>query len=92
MAYIALCLIGAGASWAREPTKEKALERCGKIIVADWSSLYDVAGKPCDINVFDIGDADEIRIGHDGVYDKQAEKFIDRLELATVTLPKKRRR
>ena len=93
MAYIALALIGAGASWGRAPDKQEAIDKCARYIVADWSSLYDVKGKPCDINVFDIGDADSVRMGHDGVtiLDGDEPRQVERLELVNVTLPKKLR-
>jgi hypothetical protein len=54
MEYLAILPIGAGGSYGRGETPEAAADRCAKIAVADWSSLYDMHGKTVKMSVYDI--------------------------------------
>lgn len=95
--YLAVALIGAGSSYARGPDLEYCVTRLGKIIVSDWSSLYDVGGKPCSVNLFEVPPGfGRVRWGADGVFAEPEGGgdwlALDRLELREITLPRKRRR
>src|SRR5690349_10516465 len=87
--YLAVALIGAGSSYARGPDLNDCATRLGRIIVSDWGSLYDVAGKPCDVNLFDVTGHDAVYWDARGVFGNNDEP-IERLELRKITLPKKR--
>lgn len=93
MSYLAHATIGAGGSWARDADKAKAIQAFRNIVVADWGSLYDVQGKPMKVAIYDVGDA-EVTMSHQGVYVTGTEppQWIEPLEVATVILPRKRRR
>lgn len=95
--FLAIALIGAGSSYARGPDLEDCVKRLGRGIVDDWSSIFDVAGKPCDVNLYEVpAGFDQVRWEHRGVFATPAgggdEVALDRLELRKITLPAKRRR
>lgn len=96
MSFLALALIGAGSSYGRATDKQVAIDICAKQVLADWSGFYDVAGKELSVNVFDIGDISEVQFSDRGVchYPEDDKKpvWIDRLELAKVIVPSKKRR
>src|SRR5262245_51483286 len=89
--YIAIILIGCGSSWARDKDPEKAIKRCARIIVEDWSSLFDLEGKTLPINLYDVTGHDEVSWSHHGIKG-DGDGPITRIEVADVTLPKRRRR
>ena len=90
---IAILLVGAGSSFGRAPTEEQAIEKCAKTAVADWSSMFDLAGKEATINLFDVTGHDNIFWDMNGVHPKDdPEKNLPKLGERKVTLPAKRRR
>lgn len=97
MNYLAIALIGAGSSYGRSSDREDAIEICKHRVEQDWSSLYDLDGQPCGINVFEVPDNERVWWDHAGVHGENANREsreYERLELRTVTLsvPKRRRR
>jgi hypothetical protein len=95
--FLVIALIGAGSSYARGPDLDDCVKRLGKIIVSDWGSLYDVGGKPCSVNCYDVTGHDSIYWDGRGVHAKvegSENVTLDRLELRQITLPpnKKKRR
>jgi hypothetical protein len=92
--YLVVTLIGAGSSYARGPDLEDCLKRLGKIIASDWGSLYDVAGKECQVNVFDVTGHDDLYWDGRGVHTTVdgKEVTLDRLDLRTITIPATKRR
>lgn len=91
--FLAVALIGAGSSFARGEDKEEVIARLGRIIVSDWGGVYDVAGKDCSINVFDVTGYDNLYWDARGVHvnnGEQADITLDRLELRKITLPSRK--
>lgn len=92
--YLVIAMIGpGGSSYARGPDLEDCVRRIGRTIVDDWSSLFEVAGKPCDVNIYDVTGHESVFWDHRGIHPKaEPETCIERLELRKITLPAKRRR
>lgn len=91
--FLAIVLIGAGSSYARGPDLEDCVKRVGRCVVDDWSTLYDVAGKPCDVNLYEVTGHESVFWDGLGVHpSEEPETCLPRLELRKITLPNKRRR
>lgn len=89
--YLALFCIGGGGSWARGPDPEKAIADCRRIAFSDWSSLFDLRGKEGKINLFDVTGHDKVTFDVVAVYGDNPEAKITKVEVRTVTFPKRRR-
>ena len=91
--YLAIILVGAGSSYARGPDKQDCIERVQRIAVADWSSLFDLAGKEATVNVFDVTGHEKVWWDSRGVHthDDPAQDAELPSEQIKVTLPSKRR-
>jgi hypothetical protein len=91
--FLAIVLIGAGSSYARGPNREDVLDRVGRIIVDDWGSIYDVGGKPCEVNLYDVpAGIDKVWWDARGVWAEGRDEPLERLELVEIVLPKARKR
>ena len=86
--YLAIILVGAGSSYARGPDRQDCIERVKRMVVLDWSSLFDVAGKPATVNVVEAGD-DRVWWDARGVYAEDAQRRSRTLDVeqVEVTLP-----
>jgi hypothetical protein len=85
--YLAIAIIGAGSSYARDPNKEAAIARCKKIVEQDWASMFDLHNKPCKINVYDVTGYDDLFWDDRGVHPStDPETCLPRLELSEVVL------
>jgi hypothetical protein len=91
--YLAIILVGAGSSYARGPDRDDCIARVSRMVVADWSSLYDVAGKEATVNVFDVTGHESVWWDSRGVHtaDDPADDAELTNEQVVVTLPAKRR-
>lgn len=91
--YLAIILLGAGSSHARGPDLEDCVKRVGKIVVSDWSSLFDVKGKPAKVGCYDVTGHDSLYWDARGVFaSKEGEEKdveIALLEVRDITLPTK---
>lgn len=93
--FLAIVSFGTGSSYGRAPTQEKAVALCKQSVEQDWSSLFDLHGKECKVNVYDVTGHDQVNWGYDGIKgDNPNAPEIKRIDLVTVTLnvPKHRRR
>lgn len=91
--YLAVILIGAGSSYARGPDREDCIARVKKMVVQDWSSLFEVAGKEATVNVVDVTGHEKVWWDHSGFHtnaDPAKDAKLD-VEYLNVTLPEKRR-
>jgi hypothetical protein len=85
--YLAIALIGAGSSYGRDPNKDAAVARCKKIVEQDWAFMFDLHGKTCTINVYDVTGHDDLFWDDRGVHPRtKPETCLPRLELVKVTL------
>src|SRR5215468_8968677 len=89
MSYLAHATIGAGGSWARDKSVDKAVKAFIRIAFSDWGSLYDMAGKDMQVGIYDVGDHD-VTMNHNGVFVDGSNTPLRMLECRTVTFPKKR--
>lgn len=89
--YLAIIIVGAGSSYARGPDKADCIERVKRQVVFDWSSLFDVEGKPATVNVVE---AEDKRVWWDarGVFAEDAHRNVKQLDVEQieVTLPTKK--
>jgi hypothetical protein len=90
--YIAIILVGAGSSFARGPDKQDCIDRVRKIVVSDWSSLFDLGGKEATVNVVDVTGHESIYWDARGVHVEGKEDIALPIEQVKVTLPAARRR
>jgi hypothetical protein len=91
--YLAIILIGAGSSWARDPDPEIAVARVSKLIVSDWGSIYKLDGCKTIVNLFDVTGNESVHWGYDGIHgDRENEFPITKIETREVTLGKLRRK
>ena len=92
--FLAIMMIGAGSSYARGPDRQDTIDRCAKIAVSDWGSLYDMSGKETTINVVDVTGYEKIWWDSRGVHTAEDPKddAVLPVEQVKVTLHKHRRR
>ncbi len=89
--FLAIITLSVGAgSYAREKTKDEAVQRCKRIFEADFGGLYDIDGKTCKVNVYDVTDKGDVYWDDRGVFEKGKNEPLPRLELAEVVLKGKR--
>lgn len=92
MSYLVKTAIGAGGSWARDDSLDKALAALRRIVLADWGRLFDLEGQEIEVEVYDVGDRSTSFDRRKGMIDSDTEEEIACQEVRTVTLPKKRQR
>ena len=89
MSYLAIARVGAGGSWAREETADKAVMRVASIVVEDWGSLYALEGEEIDVALYNVGDRPTAsRRGM--VTDAESGEEIECTEVRSITLRKRR--
>jgi hypothetical protein len=81
----------AGGSWATDDSVDKVVKRLGQIVVEDWGSLFDVEGRPLEVDVFDVGER-HWQVSARGCQDKETKEWLEPISTVTVILPRRRRR
>lgn len=82
--FLAFVQIGAGGSWGRGPTEEKALEHCANSL-RDWKHLIDITGKDVEVGLYDVTGYDSVAMGSNGVW--ADDTYIPMLKTAKVHVP-----
>lgn len=90
--FIAIIMVGAGSSYARGPDRDDCIDRVKRMVVADWSSLFDLAGKEAIVNVVDVTGHERVWWDHRGVHVEGDPEPTLPIEQVKVTLPQRRRR
>lgn len=90
--FIAIIMVGAGSSYARGPDKADCIARVRSIVVEDWATIFDLAGKEATVNVVDVTGHDEVWWDSRGVHVEGQPDLALPIEQVKVTLPAKRKR
>lgn len=72
--FLAVCMIGAGSSWGRASSLDKAVRFCTDSIIADWGSIFKLDGREATISCYDITGNDEVIIENRGLFGDNEEK------------------
>lgn len=61
--YLAYIPFGAGGTYARGKDMEYQIQRCKKMFLSDWGSVYKIDEDETDIYVFDVSEFNCIEVG-----------------------------
>lgn len=87
--YLVVCDMGyGGGSWARDKDLEKAVQRCRRIVYADWKHLFKLSGVEVTLTLFDVTGQDEVTMGNGEVRGDHPDIPIQNLGPRVVRLPK----
>lgn len=85
--FLAIILVGTGSSYARGPDRQDCIDRVKRIVVSDWSSLFDLKGKEATVNVVDVTGHDKVWWDSRGVHVEGQPDLALPIEQVRVTLP-----
>lgn len=91
--FLAIIQINGGSSWARNPSRDKAISNAAKIFKGDWRGLFNLKkGDERTVELVDVTGYDDISWGYNGIFYKNADGTkgqIDqsRVEYVKVKLP-----
>lgn len=88
--FLAIIYIGAGSSWAREPTSFAAIEQAKKQCESDWGSIYRFSDEPAHFHVYDATGVDGWRADCHGVRSHSGD-LLRHLFTATAKLKNRKR-
>lgn len=89
---LAVCMIGAGSSWGRGPTVEKAVKECERELLGCWGSIYNLDNAELVISLYDVTGNDTVRLEYTGLVGDNEKDFpIALIEHRDVVLKNARR-